>query len=197
MSDADGRRGDDERREHFRVKDEALVTYRAVDAAEGERIRADAGLAWPNAFSLCSRLHEMRQDTTVLRRHAERESSTFGRLVDQLDRKLDLVTEVLLAQEVTARGAQVLPVDVSAEGIGFTVSRSLPAEQLVETRLVFRSTGLGLRTLGRVVYCQSDLHGGFCLGLTFEFLRDYDRELMVYHVLQRQSMLLRGGQYGS
>lgn len=175
-----------ERRANFRVDDEAYLVVEARDEA-GPLPDSD----WPSAFGLSARLYEMHQEATVLRRHAQRESATFYKLVEQLNRKLDLVMEVLLVQAFGDRPPPVCAVDVGAEGIGFVQSGSLPLDASVDLRMLFSSTGTGLRVAARVVRCDPAEDGRYAIGLHFDYAHERERELMVHHVLQRQSMLLR------
>jgi hypothetical protein len=81
-------------------------------------------------------------------------------------------------------------VDLGAEGMGLTLARPLAAGAWLDVRMVFRSTGAGLRTLAEVLRCEPT-DGGFRVGLKFRFINDFDSELMVHQVLTRQSKILR------
>jgi len=181
--------GPPERRERYRVSDWALLDLVPVapDALAQTRQRLSA--AWPDAFTLTAWFHELRQEQVVLRRHAERESQTFARLVEGVERRLDRLAEVLMMHEFDERPA-LLEVDVSAEGIGLVWPGALAEGQAVRLRLLFPSTGLGLQTLGHVAW-REVAGGGTRVGLTLEFLHERQEELMVHHVLQREAMLLR------
>lgn len=180
-----------ERRETFRVADEVLLSFEMMDAGQAEqrwlKLRRET---LPHAFSLSSRLLELRQQSTVLRRHAQQESATFARLFDQLDQKIDLLGEVLMLQAFGERKASVHEVDLGAEGMGLMLPKSLSPGTWLDMRLVFRSTGVGLRTFAEVLRCDA-AGTGYQVGLKFRFVHDFDSELMVYQVLTRQSKILR------
>ena len=48
-----------------------------------------------------------------------------------------------------------------------------------------------MRIVGRVVDCRSDDDGGFSIAIEFEDIHDEDREVLVQHVVRKQSALLR------
>ncbi len=180
-----------ERRENFRVADEALLSFVVVTAGQAEQRRlALRAAALPHAFSLSSRLLELRQQSTVLRRHAQQESATFARLFDQLDHKIDLLGEVLMLQALGGREASTYTLDLGAEGMGLTLAKPYTPGTWLDMSLVFRSTGVGLRTFAEVLRCEA---AGLAhrVGLKFWFVHDFDSELLVYQVLTRQSQILR------
>ncbi|MGD8429296.1 MAG: PilZ domain-containing protein [Ectothiorhodospiraceae bacterium] len=183
--------GDEDRREHFRVEDEVILDYRRVDAEQIARQRAAGAEDAPSAFSLVSHLHHLRQESIILRRAAERESASFARLVDMQDRKIEGLAEVLMMHELRDRTAVRVHVDIGADGMGLRLDEPLEEGQWLEFRVVLLSTGLGLHSYARVVHCRPDAEGGFVVGTSFEFIREHDREMLVHHVLQRQSMMLR------
>ena len=193
MSDKEQPPDHEEKRQQFRVADTILLDCECIDEAELERRRERIGGQWPSPFMLSSRLHELRQGTTVLRRHAERESSVFARLVDSLERRVDLIAEALMIQAFGERYPEVKEVNVSALGMDFYDPTPVSVGSILDMSMVFQSTGAGLRVFGRVRHCQSmaEDRERYRIGVEFEFTREHDQELMVHLVLQRQSQLLR------
>ncbi len=191
MDERDRDPRDSERREHFRVEEDVLLYLESLDADTAARRRAVLREErFPLPFTLSSRLLEMRQETIVLRRHAQRESATFAKLIDQLDLKIDLLSEVLMLQDFGDRRPAPYTVDLAAEGMGLQRQEPLAIGTWLDLRMLFRSSGLGLRTFAEVMRCDA-VAGGFQLGLQFHFIREFDQELLVHQVLARQSMLLR------
>lgn len=182
----------DERRAHFRVPDTLLLDYEPIDEHEMALRREEMAGRWPNAFMLASRLHEIREGATVLRRHARQESAVFSKLVDTLDQSIDLLAETLAVQAFGNRVAKVTDVNIGAGGMDFISSDgALPPGSILDLRMLFHSTGAGLRMFGRVRRCDRVATGGHRLGIEFEFAREHDRELLVHLMLRREAQLLR------
>lgn len=180
-----------ERRSNLRVPDQVLLDYEPLDEQEAALRRQGLEEAVPEAFAVASELHELRQDTVVLRRRAEQESSVIARLLDVLDRKLDRVAEVLMIHELGSRRPERADVDIGSDGMGFVVRQPLPVGTILDMRMILPSSGLGLRTFARVVHCGEDRDGTVRVGVHFEYLRKHDGELMAHHVLQREAIMLR------
>ncbi len=181
-----------DRRENFRITDEVLLDYRCLPRQEVALRRQAYAQDASSAFALVTEMNELRQQTAILRRQAEQESAVIARLIEHLDRKLDRVIGVLMVHELGSRCPQPVAVDIGADGMGFSTSEVFEVGQVLDLRLMMPATGLGLHTFAEVVRCgESGKRGGFRVGAQFQFLRDYDREVLVQHLLQRQSMLLR------
>ena len=196
MAGQDTDRGADQRqardrRSCYRVSDRALVELVVLvpDQVPARR----RALAEPrlDAFAAGSEFHQMREQVAVLRRHAARESEAFAKLFDGLDRRLDRLTAVLMSHELVPETTEPLDVDVAAEGLGLLWPQPLPDGTMLELRLVFPSTCLGVHSLGRVVHCRGDAGGGYRLGIVLEFTNASDREMLAQHVVQRELALLR------
>jgi len=183
-----------ERREHFRVEDEALVSYHRLptveDAAAGGQSRADGV---PDAFELASIFGELKQKTTLLQPQARQEGPRLAEYLGTLDQKLDRLMEVLLARELQAEDPARQTVELGGEGMSFTAPEALRVGEQLELRLLLLSTGTGLRLHGRVVRCEAaqGSGGAHAVGVEFSFEREADRELLLHHLLHRQSELIR------
>lgn len=186
-----------ERRENFRVNDEVLLDYSRLSRQEVEVRRRQYARDVPSAFALVPEMNELRQQTAILRRQAEQESAVITRLIEHLDRKLDRVIGVLMMHELGSRCPEPVAVNIGADGMGFGTTEVFEVGQALDMRLMMPATGLGLHTYALVVRCgESGNRGGFNVGVRFQFLQNYDQEVLVQHLLQRQSMLLRQRKQG-
>ncbi|MCO6440354.1 MAG: PilZ domain-containing protein [Nitrococcus mobilis] len=192
MADRQPSGSPEDRRENFRITDEVLLDYRRLPRQEVALRRQAHARDASSAFALVHEMNELRQQTAILRRQAEQESAVIARLIEHLDRKLDRVIGVLMMHELGSRCPQPIAVDIGADGMGFSTTEVFEVGQTLDIRLMMLAAGLGLHTFAQVVRCgESGKQSGFRVGVQFQFLRDYDREVLVQHLLQRQSMLLR------
>ena len=180
-----------ERRAHYRVSDQVIIELTRLTPDEWEARRAALAAPRVDAFALGSECQALRDQTAVLRRHAARESEAFARLFDSLERRFDRLVAVLMLHELVPESGEPLAVDIAAEGCGFTWPEPMADGEGLELRMVFPSTFLGLHTLARVAHCTPLDSGGHRVGVSFEFSRDADRELLAHHVIQREALLLR------
>lgn len=180
----------EERRGYFRVHDEVLLAYRALDQETleeaRERLQADRG----SVFALASDLFDLRQEIKPLQRASQTESAVAARYVDMLDRKLDRVVRYLLEQDMET-GAVRATVDLGAEGMAFDVPHAPGVGALFELAIGLPGTCSALKTLGVVRRVELGAEGRFRIALAFHHLRDADRELLVQHTMRIQARRLR------
>ncbi|MBA1147191.1 PilZ domain-containing protein [Ectothiorhodospiraceae bacterium WFHF3C12] len=182
-----------ERRENFRVKDLAIITSRPLSPAEAKEWRRDGPSPLTDAFDLASWFGEIRQKTTLLHRQAQQESPRLADYVDTLDQKLDRLMQVMLIRDMNLEDHTPQQIDIGAEGLGFASASRFDTGQQLELHLLLLSTGTGLRLLGKVVRCEplQDGAAGYDVGVSLEYQREADRELLLHHLLHRQSELIR------
>lgn len=173
-----------ERRRYFRVDDQVALGY--------TKLRSDATLMSERALlSVGDRMEsvqkELRHELTVL----QEESPRLGHALQLLDRKLDLVVEMLDVRTLAERESlSVTSVNLSASGISFPVDEwFVPGERMLIT-LVFQPELEHVRLVARVV--AYDREGeSYRVRAEFENLTRTDRDVLVQRALRCQSAELR------
>ena len=57
--------------------------------------------------------------------------------------------------------------------------------------LVLLPTNHPIRAIGRVVDCRQNDGGGFAIAIEFEEIREEDRDMLIQHIVRKQSQILR------
>jgi c-di-GMP-binding flagellar brake protein YcgR len=185
-----------ERRRYYRIEDRALIKYRAIadDALNDERrfiflneIRASNLHAALMGIDL--RLQEL---IDVVRS----QSKPMSEAIELINRKFTLLERVV-ALENTHIGTQDYrehePVGVSLSGGGIALEASEPLEVNVNLAidLVLLPSHHPMRSIGRVVECHETENGRFAISIEFEQMRDEDRDVLIQHIVRKQSQMLR------
>ncbi len=173
-----------ERRRYFRINDQVALGY--------AKLRSDAALVSERALlSLGARMdslqNELRHELTVI----ADESPRLGRALQLLDRKLDLVVEMLDVRTLAEQESLSLEeVNLSASGISFPADEwFVPGERLLVT-LVLPPDSQHVRLVARVVAYDKEGEG-HRVRADFENPTQIDRDVLVQHVLRCQSVELR------
>lgn len=191
MEDHNDKRQAHERREYFRVEDEVLLDFQLVSPQAVAALKGRLAAPVSDVFGLSSHFSELRQQGRVLFRHLEKESPAAARYAELLEHKLDKLLEVLVVAEMGG-GALPRPVDLGADGMGFSDDMPLAVGSVLDLRLGLLSSGQAIRTLAEVLRCTPCVGAGrYRIGVQFDFLRPADQELLVQHVVRRQAALLR------
>lgn len=184
-----------ERRNYFRVDDEVILQYRQVleDAARASS-RSEEG-APADGFNLGSRFAALSQGLIPLMRTIKSESATTARYLAAIDKKLDILAQVLLKQELAEADNLIRKVNLGAGGIAFISKNLLETGSFLELRMILLPEMIGLTIFGQVVVsglCESDSPGlQYRTAVEFVELHESDRDLIVSHVRRREQEVLR------
>jgi len=187
-----------ERRRYFRIDDDIVLSYQRVAADQVPSHHA-FGDAEPDVFSLASHLELLSAESATLLRRIERDDPTLGDYLRFLEQKIDLIAHALLANEEEFRLQPAQRVNLSAAGLSFWCGDNLATGTVLELKLILPPTLIGIRAYGRVVYCRyrGSEAPAYQVGVDFIELRDQDRDLLIRHIIKKQSQQLREHRQGT
>jgi hypothetical protein len=185
----------EERREFFRIADEVVLDYREIGEAEVEglvsRIQAHA----PDRFTAASSFAATSRQIAHLLHKMQSQSPELARCLLTIDHKLNTLAQLFVSEEMQIREQPSLEVNLSGGGIAFAAHQELRAGTLLEMRIVLLPDMIGILTVGKVVHCGRNAGGsvGFPwqIAVAYEHLRESDRELLVRHIMNKETRRLR------
>lgn len=184
-----------ERRRYFRVDDIVPLAFRAISEKELEAglARLDAGT--PDSFTLSSRMAAISQSLRTEFTLIEQTSPEVARYLKALDEKLDLLAEVLLAQDPGIHELELSPVNLSAVGLAFSQMGPVERDTWLEIKMLLRPALAGICAYGKVVDCRRgdlpSVAGQYRVAVELTHLREDDRELLIHHIMKAHSTWLR------
>jgi hypothetical protein len=186
-----------ERRSFFRVDDTVRLSLARVPAEElAARIdRLDRGLG--GNFTVMSRLAAITAEMTVGLRRIEKRDPELATYLRAVDQKIELIGRALIAQEPELSAETAVPVNLSAGGMCVGVDEAFGTGTLVEVRMLLVPAFTGLVVYGTVVESSPAQTGEagaryrHLARIEFTHIREQDRELLIRHLLRRQSAQLR------
>ena len=187
--------GEAERRRYFRIDDRAILKYRVLPPGEREAIVARLSRAPATRHALANTFANVSQQMQHLLRRIEQTEPDIALCLDTLNEKLDMLARQLSLEASQMADEPVRAVNVSAAGICFEAEDALDPGGLLELRLLLLPSYVGVSAVGTVVRCdetapeESDLP--YRIAVDFDYLRDDDRELLVQHVVRRETEQLR------
>jgi hypothetical protein len=189
-----------ERRNFFRLDDTVRLTLRVVPTDELEDCldRLDHGLA--GNFTVMSGIASISAEMTLGLRRIEKRDPELAAYLRAVDRKIELIGRALIAHEPELSAEQAVPVNLSAGGMCIGVDQAFAPGSLIEVRMLLLPSLSGLVIYGNVVESsavaaeQTGGRFGHLTRIEFTHIREQDRELLIRHLLRRQSAQLRGQQ---
>ncbi|HHH39817.1 MAG TPA: PilZ domain-containing protein [Sedimenticola sp.] len=197
MNDAQNmeRLPEEERRQYFRVEDEVSLRYQPVAAEElaAKLVRMERGAE--REFTVLSSLAAITSEMSGVLRKVDAEMPEVARYLKAMDRKIELLGRALLAQTSDIAEQHAKAVNLSASGMAFQAPEPLSVGAMLELKLLLYPTYTGILIYAEVVACERmeapDANGACRVRVNFTHLRESDRDLLIRHVLQRQSEMLR------
>jgi len=184
----------DDRRRFFRIEDRVSLRFNVIQPDQLDAAVARMQLGLPDRIGVASAFssssHQMRHTLERFRR----EMPELAAYLESLNEKLDLMIQLLAVQENDLPDQPTHRAQLSASGIAFATDDAPEIGNIIELTLLLFPAYTCVRLYGTVVNRQpaprgSD--GAILIGIDFTHIRESDRELIIRHVVQRQSTLLR------
>ena len=178
-----------DRRRYFRIKDEIGIDYRILEA--GELQQAGRMLDPETRIQEGLEAHDQRI-AELLQRLGQRDP-LVAEILDVMDRKLQYaINQLQLETRMTQQLAyRVHEVSISACGMAVVLDEPLEQRALLELRLSLLPSERQIKCHGLVIESEM-LPGtaGYNTRIDFCDLRPRDQEVLIQHIVQRQSKLL-------
>ncbi len=184
-----------DRRKFFRIEDSVSLSFRPVApgdlAAKLRRLEGDQD----SDFTVMSSLASISQEMAGIMHRIEVALPDVGRYLKALDGKIDLLGRAFLAGNADLTNQRARPVNLSASGMAFSTTEAISIGTILEIKLLLLSSFTGILTYSEVVGCEqqpsTEAEPVFQIRVNFTHLRENDRDVLIRHILKRQSALLR------
>jgi len=191
-----------ERRSFFRIDDTVRLSLRRVPegelASRLERLEHDLA----GNFTVMSSLAAITAQMTVGLRRIENRDPDLAAYLRAIDHKIEIIGRAFLAQEPELSAEKAVAVNLSAGGMCVGVDECFEPGANLEVRMLLFPSFTGLMIYGTVVDCrpaaadESSGHYDHLVRIEFSHIREQDRELLIRHLLRRQSNQLREDRQG-
>lgn len=188
----------DERRRFFRINDTIGVAYRSLLA---EELNQDTAIVASQVSSNPQVLLEAADKTIqTLLPLVRVQQPEVAQLLEAMDQKLSyLVDQLEVESRLVERIAhRVHEVNISACGMALVVDEPLAPGLVLALDLVLRPADVHIHTRGVVVACKlaekdqaEAMQGTHYVRMEFRGMGLSDQELLIQHIVQRQSLLIR------
>ncbi len=181
----------DDRRQHFRMREDGRLTYTVLDASADENAPLERG----DLHGICGEFAAMTAELERIVIATRSDSPDLTAAIQCVNKKVDVLANVLLEQEIAQEELAAQLVCVSAGGVAFLG----PAPLASGTRLYLRfslSQTMASFSVEAVVRRIERREGvvsrnPYRVAAEFVGLRDSQSDLIVRHLLRRQAARIR------
>jgi len=135
------------------------------------------------------------QNMAGIMHRIEEEDQDVAAYLKAINNKIDILGRALLSNDdgLTEQPAQ--PVNLSASGLAFYTSEKIDIGAILELKLLLQPSFTGVIIFGEVVgsdLVDEQVDGfDYFTRVNFMHMRERDRDLLIRHVIKRQSEVLR------
>jgi c-di-GMP-binding flagellar brake protein YcgR len=182
----------DERRRYFRINDTLGVAYRVLTPEEVQATSKENNAA-VNVFSLLANYDtQLNEQLGQLRA----KDPALEQVLHSLNKKINcLINHLEMESRLVERLAhKIREVNISACGIAFVAEGELTEGTNVSLDIVLQPSETHIFSYGKVVGCEPDTQSktdGYYVRINFHGMTNHDQELLIQHIVQRQSTQLR------
>ena len=184
-----------ERRRYYRIEDRALIKYRVISDGMLDDERRFIFLNELKVENVRAALMGIDIRLLEVIDALQQKNRLVAEALDLINRKLMLIERVVALEGGPASSEhsehELSWVSLSAGGLALTAETPLALNACLAIDMILLPSNHPMRIVGRVIDCRSDDDGGFSIAIEFEDIRDEDREVLVQHVLRKQSAVLR------
>jgi len=183
-----------DRRSFFRVHDRVALRVRALDeeALAGVIEAKEAEARSPDSLASAFAAANVQMKHGIDK--CKRDFPEVAACLEGLNAKVDLLVRMLVANDNDLPDRPTHRINLSASGLSYRSWEPLQAGTPLELKVLFFPSFLFLHVFGRVVRCHDegeDPEGRHQIAVEFTHIGEDDRELLIRHVLQRESAILR------
>jgi len=185
----------DERREYFRIADEIVLDYQLIREDDIDRLLERLQSSLVDRFTAASSFMATTRQMMQVIHKVQADSPELARVLQAIDQKLNMIAQLFVSEEMGLEDQPSRQVTLSAGGVAFRTQQQIPAGTLLELRMVLFPSMVGILTVSRVIHCERMDDGNqqfpWQVAVEYEHLRENDRELLVRHIMSKETAQLR------
>ena len=185
----------DELREYFRIADELALYYRPLKDEEVDGLLERMRSRLVDRFTAASSFAATTRQMAHLIHKVQTESPELARCLQAIDQKLNMIAQLFVSEQMALDDQPTREVSLSAGGVAFRAQHELSTGSLLELRMVLFPSMIGILTISRVIHCERMDDGNsqfpWQVAVEYEHLRETDRELLVRHIMAKETEQLR------
>ncbi len=185
----------DDRREYFRIDDEVALDYRLISDGEVDQLLGKIQSNLVDRFTAASSFAATTRQMMAVIHKVQTDTPELARCLQAIDQKLNMIAQLFVSEEIREKNQDTREVNLSAGGVAFCAQHEIPVGSLLELRMVLFPSLVGILTVSRVIHCERSNEGNiqfpWQIAVEYDQLKETDRELLVRHIMARETEQLR------
>ena len=178
-----------DRREFYRIDDKVPLHLTVMTDRQNAPDLDELEDEIPSSFQLVNQLQEIETEASVSLSSLQLSEPTIADYLRTLNKRLDLIGGYIAEQKFT-ESKNYETVSLSGNGFRVNTDKDFPVDAVVLVEMLLPNSRTGIHCYGKVVESEkADSH--YSVAVTFETIRESDREAIIRHVIRQESKLIR------
>lgn len=176
-----------DRRNYFRIEDVSILYHRVLSSKENID-EENLGQLSIDKLTLKARFESLSREMSPLSTALQDSSPKLAQYLSAIDKKLNMLSEVIMDGAVDELDEKPQKVNISAGGLSFNSDEEVAPGSILELRIVLLPTNIGVYSHARVVLCSKspDDENSYKVAVEFIHMNEEFRDLISRHVLSRE-----------
>jgi len=175
-----------ERREYFRVDDNAKYTLTKINKSDTLESLSKKNTSFLLGSSIATL--DMNHQTVISK--IKRSDPDTAAYLDVINQKIKLISNYILENDPEMTNQQTTEINLSASGIAVSSDLNVQADDLVEIKLVLLPELIGILCIGSIKKIEKQNTSNL-LHIDFTAISEADQEIIIKHNTTRQLELAR------
>ena len=176
-----------DKRQFFRIQQNVILNFKAVSTDIVHQGDAEQHFSYSTNYRTLVKFQQLDDESTAIMHNIRKNDPDLGRYLETLNKKVNLLSQQLLAQETVTEDQQITGrVSLSQGGIAFTSSYSLNIESWIAVKLVFLPEYHSIISYAQITRSQKLDGGRYLLGACFYQLNDEEQRIIAKQVIDTQ-----------
>ncbi len=179
----------EDRRQFYRIEDKVPLHLTLMANMKVAPSLSKLEEEIPSSFQLVNQLQEIEFEASVTLSSLQLTEPAVAEYLRTLNKRLDLIGGYIAEQKFTEL-QNYETVSLSGNGFRLNAERKFDQNSIVLIEMLLPNSRTGIHCYGEVVECQK-IDDSFSIAVTFETIRESDREAIIRHVIRQESKLIR------
>jgi hypothetical protein len=180
-----------DKRNFFRVKQDILLEYQAVDAHTAKESDPQSCFTGSASLELFADYRRIDQEAAPLIQAISSQSRELAEYLLLMNRKFDLLAQQLTSTSSDKQEVQSAQVSLSEGGIAFNSQKSFYKGSHLALRATFMPSYTGVSVFAEVIRCEPTKDGAFQVAAKFYRVNSAKREVIGREIMRAQQRLAR------
>jgi PilZ domain len=174
-----------DKRGFFRITDDLILDYKQVDAYTADSDKAENVFPDSSSLSLFAEFKRIDSEAAHLLASIGETNRALADYLGTLNRKMDILTQKVMADRHQNDGITPTRVNISEGGIAFQCDKALYKGSHIALRLMFIPSFVGLATFATVIRCEEQ-DNSFHIAAKFHRLSSTHQQILSRQIMQQQ-----------